>query len=304
MKIMKLKLLLILTLLFFIKIQTLNAQVSIDCFFNEKGTANVALSYTNVNFDTFYLGEIEADPVPAHEEVNQTIYNIYANYGITDKITVIAALPYFSADNTNGALDPVNNTNEQSGIQDLSVIVKWAPFEEIKENGKVIYLVALGGSYAFDYEPTGILSIGNGAPSFDSKVGLQYNDNSGFFGNVIVGYSLRGEADNNLGLGNGDSFNVPNSYNTQIKLGYACNIFYADLWYDSQKTNKGIDTGGDGFFGNFPETKVNYSRVGLNLFSPITKNIGVSVGAGTVVDGRNVGKTTYYSGALVLSLGK
>lgn len=298
---MKLKLLLTLTLISFIKIDKVKAQVQINGFFNEKGATNIALSYTQANFDKLYLGEVETAPIPAHDQINQTIYSIYADYAITNKLTVIATLPYITSDNESGALDPVNNTNEQSGIQDASFMIKWAPIEEIKDSGRVTYVVALGGSFASGYEPNGILSIGNGAPSIDGKLGLQYNSNSGFFGNVFVGYSVRGNAENSLGTGD---FDIPNSINSQIKLGYATNIIYTDIWFDSQKSNTGVDIGGTNFTGNFPETKVNYSRVGLNVYVPINKIIGVSAGAGTVVDGRNVGKTTFYSGALVIGLGK
>ncbi|SFC88678.1 hypothetical protein [Algibacter pectinivorans] len=284
-------------------VQNTQAQINPDGFFNKKGEANISLSYTYESFEKFYLGLDEVDGVPAHSEIDQNIYNIYANYGITDNITAIVNLPYIKATG-NGAADPVNGSTEQSDLQDISVLVKWAPFVSSHKHGTTTGVIAIGGSYAFDYEPNGILSIGNGASSFDTKLGLQYNNNSGFFGNAFVGYSIRGEADNNLGLGTGAKFDVPNSVNAQIKLGYAGKSFYADAWFDAQKTNGGLDINSPDFAGNFPETKVNYSRIGLNLYAPVTKNIGVSLGSGTVVSGRNTGKGTYYTGGLTIGLGK
>ncbi|MCL5127556.1 MULTISPECIES: hypothetical protein [unclassified Algibacter] len=283
--------------------QKAQAQISPDGFFNKKGEANIAVSYTFSTYEKFYLGLDELDAVPAHNEIDQNIYNVYANYGITDNLTVIANLPYIEAEGK-GAADPVNGSTEQSNIQDLSLLVKWAPFVTKHKNGTTTVVVAAGGSYAFDYEPTGILSLGNGASSIDTKLGLQYNNNSGFFGNVFVGHSIRGEADNNLGLGDGTKFDVPNSVNAQIKLGYAGKAFYADAWFDAQKSNGGLDINSANFAGNFPETKVNYSRVGLNFYVPVTKIIGLSAGTGTIVSGRNIGKGTYYSGGLVIGLGK
>lgn len=298
---MKIKFLTALTLLLCLSTKTISAQGLADGFFNKKGKTNIALSYTYGTFDKFYLGSTEVDAVPAHENIDQTIYNLYVNYGLTDNITVIANVPYIKAEGF-GAPDPVNNETEQSGVQDVSFLVKWSPFKRITETGSVTYIAALGGSIASGYEPNGILSIGNGASSIDAKLGLHFQRNNGFFGTVFVGYNLKGKADNNLNVGNGDSFDAPNSLNTQIKLGYCFKYFYIDTWFDAQKTNGNIDIGGTGFFGNFPETAVNYSRVGLNMYAPITGNIGVSVGGGTVVNGRNVGKTTFYSGGLVLSL--
>lgn len=301
---MKIKIIFALSLISFIKVQTTNAQIQINGFFNKKGTTNISLSYTNANFDKLFLGDIQTDPIPAHDEINQTIYNLYANYAITDKITAIVNLPYITSDNASETLDPVNNTREQSGIQDISFMVKWSIFEQNEKNGRVNYVLGLGGSFATDYEPNGILSIGNGAPAINTKLGLQYNNNSGFFGNVFAGYSLRGKSDNNFNLGNGDKFDVPNSINAQIKLGYAGKSVYADIWFDSQKSLRGVDIAGNNFFGNFPETRVNFSRIGANIYVPLSKIIGISGATGTVLDGRNVGKTIFYSGGVVISLRK
>lgn len=301
---MKNKLPLLILSIMLININILKAQININGFFNKKGTANISLSFTQANFDKLFLGDVQTDPIPAHDEISQTIYNFYANYAITDRLTVIVNLPYIISDNTSGTLDPVNNTKEQSGIQDASVMAKWSIFEQNEKNGRVTYVVGLGGSIASDYESTGILSLGNGAPSVDGKLGLQYYNNSGFFGNLFIGYSVRGKADNNLNLGNGERFDVPNSVNTQIKLGYASNNIYADVWFDSQKSLSGVDIAGDNFFGNFPETRVNFSRIGINTYVPLSKIIGLSAGAGAVVNGRNVGKTIFYSGGIVVGLGK
>lgn len=300
---MKTKLFLTLMTIVSLTGQKIKAQVNTDGFFNKKGEANIAVSFTTSSFEKFYFGETVVDAVPDHNKIDQSIYNLYVNYGITDKFTLIANLPYIQAKG-NGAPDPVNGTTEQSDIQDLSLMVKYALFEKQHDGGKIIGIATFGGSLPLGYEPSGILSIGNGASSIDAKLGLQYNDNSRFFGNVFLGYSLRGQSDNNFGLGTGAQFDVPNSLNAQVKLGYAGKSFYADAWFDAQKSNGNLDIGGAGFFGNFPETTVNYSRIGLNLYVPLTKIIGISGGAGTVVSGRNVGKVTYYSGGLVIGLGR
>lgn len=280
-----------------------DAQINTDGFFNKKGEANIALSYTYATFDKFYFGNTEVEGVPAHNKIEQTVYDIYANYGITDRLTVIANLPYIVAAG-NGVPDPVNGETKQSDLQDISLILKWAAFEKEQNGSKVIGIATIGGSYAFDYEANGILSIGSGAPEVDAKLGLQYNAKSGFFSNVFVGYALKGEAENTFNIGDGKDFDVPNSVNAQIKIGYANSHFYVDTWFDAQKSNGSIDIGGAGFAANFPETKVNYSRVGLNVYVPVVKNLGFSVAAGSVVSGRNVGKSSFYTGGLVLGLGR
>lgn len=288
----------------FICLTTTNvtAQGLIDGFFNKKGEANLSLSYSYSTYDSFYVGKTKVEGVPAHNEITQDIFNFYANYGITDRLTAIVNLPYISS-NGKGNPDPINGTTEQKDIQDLSVALKYNLHNETLKHGTMTYFAALGGSMPLGYEPTGILSIGNGAPTLDAKLGMHYKNNGGFFGTVALGYTVRGEADNNFNLGDGSDFDAPNSVNTLIKVGYSASIIYLDAWFDSQSTSKkGIDIGGPGFFGNFPETKVDYARVGGNVYVPIASNFGINAGVGTIVDGRNIGKGTTYTGGVVFKL--
>ncbi|WP_299885052.1 transporter [uncultured Lacinutrix sp.] len=298
------KITLILSVIYFTSISQTNAQGLVDGFFTNKGEANFSLSYSNSQFDSFFVGKTKVDGVPAHGKITQSIFNFYANYGITDRLTAIVSLPYITAEG-DGVDDPINGTNEQSDLQDLNVMVKYALFKEELKNGSTTYFVAAGGSLPLGYEPNGILSIGNGAPSIDAKIGMHYKNNTGFFGTLAFGYTVRGEADNNLNVGDGSNFDAPNSINSLIKLGYATGKIYVDAWFDSQYSkNNNIDIANGNFFGNFPETQVNYSRVGANVFVPITNTIGLNAGIGTTVDGRNLGNSTTYTGGIIYSLKK
>ena len=293
---------LLLAAILFTSFYQVNAQGLVDGFFTKKGDTNFSLSYSYSEFDGFYIGPDKVDGVPAHNEITQNIYNFYANYGITDRLTAIVNLPYISAEG-NGVADPVNGETEQSGLQDISIALKYSLLKEELKNASMTYFTAVSGSYALDYEPNGILSIGNGAPSVDGKLGMHYKNNNGFFGTVALGYTIRGKADNNFNVGNGDDFDAPNSANALIKLGYASSKIYVDGWFDAQtSSDKGGDIGSSTFVGNFPETRVNYSRVGANVYVPLTKAIGLNAGINTTVDGRNLGDSTTYTGGLIYSL--
>ncbi|MDN3664265.1 hypothetical protein ACFFU1_03875 [Algibacter miyuki] len=286
----------------FLAPMTSKAQGLVDGFFNKKGEANISLSYSSSVYDAFYVGKTKVDGVPAHNEISQDIINLYANYAITDRLTAIASLPYISSEGK-GVADPVNGTTEQSDLQDLSIMVKYALYIDQLKNGSMTYFAAAGGSIPMGYESNGILSLGTGAPALDGKLGMHYQNNFGLFGTVVLGATVRGEADNEFNIGDGQDFNAPNSLNTLIKLGYCNNSFYVDAWFDAQSTSdKGVDIAGPGFANNFPETRVSYSRVGGDLFIPIVKNFGISAGIGTIVDGRNIGKATTYTGGIVYSI--
>ena len=294
------KFLISLSMLTVLCIDVSNAQGSVDGFFDKKGKASITLAYSYGNYDEFYVGGQKVEGVPAHNEIDQTIYSLYAKYGLADNISIIASLPYIKAEG-DGIADPVNGTTEQSDFQDINLFVKWAPYVEELNSGSMTYFLALGGLIPLGYEPNGILSLGTGAPGLDAKLGLQYNNDSGFFGTFIAGYGLRGKANNDLN-GGGEDFDAPNVANAVFKVGYAGQHFYADAWIDGQTSLGGVDIMGEGFTGNFPETKVGYSRVGANLYVPFTPFIGASAGFGTTIDGRNIGLTTYYSGGITLNL--
>ncbi len=99
--------------------------------------------------------------------------------------------------------------------------------------------------------------------------------------------------------GNLASNDVPNSYISELKLGYAANKFYGDAYLANQTSTSGVDILGEGFQSFFPATKVNYTKIGLNLYSPIYQDFGLAAGVSSLVAGRNIGKATGFYGALV-----
>ena len=115
----------------------------------------------------------------------------------------------------------------------------------------------------------------------------QYKFSAGVFANVQAGYVVR-------------TNNVPSATLLSAKIGYAGAGFYIDGYVAQQTSNGGIDIGGTGFSPDrFPETTVNTTRIGVSGFVPIIKAVGISVGAGQIVNGRNAGKASYFTGGLV-----
>jgi hypothetical protein len=56
--------------------------------------------------------------------------SIYATYGISDQVDVVVVLPYVQAKGnaTDQVLTNLNLENERKGLQDVSVFVKYSPF--------------------------------------------------------------------------------------------------------------------------------------------------------------------------------
>ena len=95
---------------------------------------------------------------------------------------------------------------------------------------------------------------------------------------------------------------MPNALLSELKLGYAASKFYVDAFIANQLSDdSGVDILGEGFTGFFPATRVNYTRIGINAFYPLTESIGVTAGTNTYISGRNLGKSTGSYGGLVYS---
>ena len=280
-------------LLSFLSISTSQGQGIVDGFFSGKGDISFTASYLRSSYDEFYVGENLTDPVPAHNEIDQNIYSLYAKYGLSDNFSIVANIPYISTKG-NGEPDPINGEKEVSGFQDISILGKFRPYRIPLGEGNLDFITALGVNIPTGYEPNGVLSIGSGSFTLDPYLGFHLMADMGLFSTVSAGYSFRGDANNNLNIGDGGDFDVPNAFLVSGKVGYAASKFYLEAWVDYQESTDGVDIMGAGFAGNLPETEVNYTRLGLTGYVPINQLIGISGGYGTVVDGRNIGDSNYF----------
>ena len=280
---------------------TASSQGIIDGFYNPKGNISLTASYTGTSYDEFYVGTEKVGPVPAHNEITQDIISLYAKMGLTDKLTLILNAPYISAKGE-GNPDPISGNTKESGLQDLGVAAKYRAFGTTFTGGKIDGITALGFSIPMGYESNSILSIGNGAFSTNLHVGGHLQLDQGFFTTLVAGYSFKGKAADSFNVNGGNDYDVPNAFLAMAKVGYASSKFYAELWADHQGTSSdGVDIMGPGFAGNFPETRVNYTRMGISAYVPLTKAVGVSGGYGTVLSGRNIGDTNYFNAGITLS---
>ncbi len=270
---------------------TVQAQGYIDGFFSEQGALSVTTSYTRGSFDEFYIGNDKKDLKVTNEydEITQDIYDIYAKYEVAADLVAFINLPFIvgNGDVTNGA--EAGTKDEVSGIQDITLGLKYRIHKFEFETSDLSILSGFAVGLPGDYEPNGILSIGSGALSADFTTGVHLDTKFGFFSTLLASYSFRDDHQDH-----GD-FNVPNAFLATAKVGYASSLFYVDAWADFSNAVKGVDIGGAGFSGNFPETRVRYTRVGATLYKKLNDELGFNVGFGTVLEGRNVGKITTFS---------
>ncbi|MBE0391437.1 hypothetical protein [Flavobacterium sp. PL002] len=289
----KKQLLFILAVTTFGYINTAHSQSPISGFMQGKGKGDISISYSSEKYDEVYFIPEKVDGVPVFNETKISSTSIYATYGITDQVDVVLVLPYVTAKGsaTEEVLTNLGLENERKGFQDVSVFVKYSPFNFDFGTSSLRLIGALGlktplSNYKVEEGFQSIIAIGNRSTTVSTTGMAMFRMDSGIFASAQL-------------AGNYASNDVPNSYATELKVGYAARLFYGDIYIANQKSTGGVDIFGEGFAGYFPITKVNYTKIGIDLYTPIYKEIGVSAGASTLVAGRNIGKSTGFYGGLV-----
>ncbi len=269
------------------------AQSPISGFMQGKGKGNISVSYGSEKYDKVYFIPEEVEGVPIFNEVKVNSTSLYGTYGITDQIDVVVALPYITAKGmaSEQVLTNLGLENERKGLQDVSVFVKYSPFNFDLGNATLRLIGALGlktpvGDYKVDEGVQSIIAIGNRSTTISTTGMAMFKTNSGVFASAQL-------------AGNFASNDVPNSIATEVKVGFAASKFYVDGFVATQKSTEGVDIFGEGFKAFFPETKVNYTKIGLNAYAPVSKNFGLAAGVSSLVAGRNIGKATGFYGGLI-----
>ena len=271
------------------------AQSPIGGFMQGKGKGNVVISYTTESYDKVFLVPQKIDGVPVFNKVDIQSTSLYATVGLSSKVDLVANVPYIKSKGyaSEQVLTNYGYQNERKGIQDVSLYVKYNPFNFKAGTGTVSLIGALGiqtplSNYKVEESLQSIIAIGNKSTQVNSYILAMYKLKCGLFVNGQLGYSLR-------------STNVPDAFLSEVKVGYAAKQFYVDVFSATQISTSGVDILKEGFTGSFPATKVNSTRVGVNLYVPIYKGFGVSGGTSSYVDGRNLGQSTGYYGAIIYS---
>lgn len=271
---------------------TMTAQSPVSGFMKAKGEGSITVTQSREDYSEVFLVPNKVNSVPVFNKVVNKSVSLYAEYGFTDRLTLVASLPYIESvgEATPTTLQNNGFENERSGFQDLSVYGKYKIKSFEVMNGNLDLIGAAGvevtvGDYKVDEGLQSIIAIGNRSTDITGLAIANYKHNSGFFTIGQLGYSLRNNE-------------VPNAIISELKIGFAASYIYGDIFIANQlSSSNGADILGNGFTGFFPATQVNYTRIGANMFVPIAGGFGITAGINTYIEGRNLGDSTgAYSG--------
>lgn len=280
------------------------SQTLTDGFMMPKKDLCTGFMYSHDQWTKYWEGELKRDNGNIGKVTTQMITWVGV-YGITDKINVIAMVPYVKTEASQGTL------RGMKGIQDLSLGVKYNFLKA--EMGKLTLktFAALNfttplTNYTADFLP---LSIGMESKKISYRVGTYLRHETGFFVNANVGYTWRSNVEiDRPAYYTGDELymtnevKMPNVFDLVVGLGYAKGPVQVHVDYMQQNTLGGADIRRQDM--PFVSNRMNFSKVGVDAQYYLPKPRGLAVKAMYTFTpaGRNVGQSTTIGGGVLYTI--
>ena len=276
----------------------LKAQMPNDGLMMSKHDLCTVLQYSDSRWDHYWQGETFRSNSNLGTVSNQNVMLMSA-YGITDRINLLFALPWVRTDASDSYL------SGQSGIQDLSLWLKWKALQW-RFGKNELSLQTTGGvsspltNYPADFLP---LSIGFHARTASLRAIAHYYTGFGLYATVQAGHTWRSnvELDRDSYLYHNDQVEsnkaiTPNVFDATFRLGFLKPKFQAEVWADRMTGLSGDDIR----YNDAPGLTNKMQAYSAGIWGKFwfTKKIAVSAGIAQVLDGRNVGKSQTWNAGI------
>ena len=283
-----------------------SAQTEMDGIMMNKSQFCNGPVYEHSSWDHYWEGTFKRDNENLGTVTTQMLM-FMSNYGITDKLNVMASASYVWTKASAGTL------HGMKGVQDLSLFLKWRPITKSFGKNK-ISLIGIGGfstpltNYVIDYLP---LSIGLGSTNLTARGMIDYKHNR-FTVTGSAAYIWRSNVkldrdsyyDTQLHLTN--EVKMPNVSYYQLRTGYRGRYLIAEALFTNMTTLGGFDITKNNM--PFPSNKMNATMVGgaIKYTLKSLTNLSVLGGANYTVAGRNMGQATSFNAGFfyLVQLGK
>ncbi|MCU7549981.1 hypothetical protein OCK74_12685 [Chitinophagaceae bacterium LB-8] len=275
-----------------------HAQTDLDAIMMNKYQFCNGFMYNYASWDHYWEGTFKRDNKNMGTVSTQSVMYM-ANYGITDRLNIMAGAPYVWTKASAGTL------HSMKGVQDLSLFVKWKPVTWTFGKNK-ISLFTIGGfstplaDYVIDFLP---MSIGLGSTNITARGMVDYKHKR-FTATGSAAYVWRSNVkldrdsyyDTELHLT--DEIKMPNVANYQLRTGYRGRYLIAEALLTNMTTLGGFDITKNNM--PFPSNRMNATTVGVNLKYTVKQlaNLDVYAGGNYTIAGRNAGQATAYNAGL------
>lgn len=270
----------------------LAAQTDIDAIMMGKNQFCTGVIYNGSSWKEYWEGTLKRENANLGT-VSTNMIGPMGSLGVSSRLNIIFNLPYIKTKASAGQLKGF------SGLQDLSLWLKWKPVK--KKVGKgTLSLFTIGGisspvsDYVADYLP---LSIGMRSRNIslrgmaDYQLGVWTATISGTYvhrSNIEIDrssyYTTEMHYSNEVFMPDAAQFNA--------RMGYRGKTWVVEAVADNWTTLGGFDITRNNM--PFPSNRMNMTRTGINMkYEPASpKGLTLIGGASTAIAGRNVGKST------------
>jgi hypothetical protein len=279
--------------------QMARAQTETDALMIPKNYFCAAGTYTYTGWTNYWEGTFKRDNLNIGKLTSNS-YMLGGNYGITNKLDLLVSAPYVTTNASAGTL------KGQSGIQDLSVAIKWLPFQtEIGKGIFGVYLIAAGSIPLTNYEPNFLpVSIGLHSETVSARALVNYQLGR-FFVAGSGQYIQRGDVtlDQNAYYTTTEIYSnrvfMPNQNNWLVSTGYRSLKLNVEAIFSQTTTLGGFDIRKNDM--PFPSNTMNMTTAGGLIKYSFEGAAGLELTAGGnyVLKGRNVGQTTTLFGGVL-----
>ena len=277
----------------------LHAQSPTDGLMMKRRQFCTLLQYSNSSWEEYWEGPTKRSNSNLGTFTAQNVM-LMSNYGITDRLNIMAALPYVWTTSD-------SYLRGQRGLQDLSLWLKYQLWSRKWSGGSEFKLHLTGGAstpvsnYAPDFLP---LSIGLHSPTASLRSVINFTHRTGIYATAQAGHTWRSNINSdrdsylfNNELIYSDEMPVPNVFDATMRLGYIRHRIQAELWYDYFTGLSGDDIR----YNEMPQPTVNMQAASAGLYAKyflVADRFAIQASAGQVLSGRNVGKGLTYTGGL------
>jgi len=258
------------------------------------------LLYSHESWSQYWEGTLKRDNGNIGTLSTQSV-TWMAGYGVTDRLSVMAMLPYVWTHATQGPL------HGMSGLQDFTLAAKYQLLATpLTDRGTLRAMVAgvagiPAGNYTPDFLP---LSIGLASRQFSGRFTLNFQAHQGWFLNGSAAYTWRTKVklDRPAYYTNGqlilsDEVAMPAVFDYTLSAGYQVGRLSIPISLTQQRTLGGGDIRRQDM--PFVSNRMDFVRLeGLVMYAVPAPQLGIRIGMSRIVSGRNVGQSTTLTGGL------
>ena len=280
---------------------SVQAQTIDDGLLLPRRALGVGVLYGHDSWSQYWEGDLKRANGNIGTVTTQSVTWV-AGYGVTDRLSVIALLPYVWTHASQGPLHGMD------GLQDITLAAKYQLFTTPFTDRGTLRAMVVGAAgipasnYTPDFQP---LSIGLASRQFSGRFTLNFQAHRGWFLNGSAAYKWRAKVtldrpayytDGQLFLSN--EVAMPNVFDYTVTAGYQSGRLCIPISLSQQRTLGGGDIRRQDM--PFVSNRMDWVKLGgLVMYSlPAPRELGIRLGTSWTASGRNVGQATTLTGGL------